>query len=161
MESSIEIEKESNGAVHTGVHPWIAAGYGTRSEWRKAKAAANGKTKKAPAKKPAKKVKVQAKSGKKPKKTVKKVAKRVDMEATKLAKRRLAKRTKPTDREARVLAAFGGVGKKADLKTLGDKAFARERPAAKRNWWARNQVRWLVASKHIKKVARGTYVRLK
>jgi hypothetical protein len=67
----------------------------------------------------------------------------------------------PSNRQKRFLEAFGGVGMEATLKDLGNIAFKRERPEATRFSWARNQVRWLLQQKFVKKVKPGTYLRLK
>jgi hypothetical protein len=67
----------------------------------------------------------------------------------------------PSPRQQRFLDAFGGVGKPATLKDLGNRAFARERPEAKRFSWARNQVRWLLRNKFVKRVKPGIYQRVK
>jgi hypothetical protein len=71
---------------------------------------------------------------------------------------------KPSSRQQRFLAAFGGLNKTAKLKDLGDIAFKRERPAAKRFSWARNQARWLLENGFIERAGKkgdGEYKRVK
>ena len=62
-----------------------------------------------------------------------------------------------SDRQKRVLA-FVKRREQATIKEIAESVFARERPAAKRHSWARNQLRRLRQCRLVKKVDEGTYV---
>lgn len=69
------------------------------------------------------------------------------------------KSRQPSPRQQRLLMAFDN-GDPKHLKDLGNIAFKRERPEAKRYSWARNNIRWLLANKFVKKVGEGMYQRV-
>jgi len=85
--------------------------------------------------------------------------KREAAERTAAFKKASAKREEPNDKEAKVLAAFGGKDKDRTITELGEKAFP-NKPKAIQKSWARNSLRWIVNSKRAKKVDKGTYRRV-
>lgn len=66
----------------------------------------------------------------------------------------------PSDRQKKVLQAFGGAGKPKTIAELAEIAFAREHNKVRQNSWVRNQLRGLKRHKLVKKVKPGVYERL-
>jgi hypothetical protein len=84
--------------------------------------------------------------------------KRAAAERTAAFKKASGKREEASEKEAKVLAAFGGKDKDKTITELGEKSFP-NKPKAIQKSWARNALRWIVNSKHAKKVGKGTYRR--
>jgi hypothetical protein len=165
--------------------PWIAAGFESRAKWRAAKRqaqkskhfqekmireGANPVKNKSALKKRAKsaksrvkavdkkKVKTKAKVKAEPSKTA--AERRAAAERTLAAKKAMARREEPNEKEKRVLFAFGGKDKIKTIAELGEKAFPSKKAVIQRSW-ARNALRWIVASKRAKRVAGGQYKKVR
>lgn len=171
------------------VKPWIAAGFKTRDAMREAQGHKTAKpkakkpkmkvkaasksvkkpklTKKSKKSKKSKKPKLTAKGAKKVKKPkAKKPAKvkasaKGSKKALKKADRKYTPILKePSAKHKKLLAAFGGLGKKVDLSYVGKKAWP-SLSAKKAFSWARNCARWLFANKYLAHTGPGEYKRLK